>query len=129
MPATLRRAQDRVGVGVRPDEDGVVARARARARSGGAISAAIQSASSAPVANASCADRRRAGVAALRRQPLEMPGPDLEPVRVVVAGSGGGRASRIGAQRAVVAAQHDRARAAVALAELEDVADRRAAER
>ena len=128
MPGHVERAQERVGVAVRADEDRVVPRRGARRRSGAPISAAIQSASSDPVANASRRTGGGVGVAALGAEPLADPGADLEPVRVVEPDQpiGGVEDRRA---RAVVPAQDDRPRPAVPLAELEDVVDRRAAER
>ena len=100
---------------------------RAPSRIRRAISRATQSASSEPVANASCRTAGGVLAAALRDQPLDDAGPDLEAVRVVEADQpvGGIQDRRA---RAVVAAQHHDLRAPVPLPELQDVADGGAAE-
>ena len=73
------------------------------------------------------ANGRRVVAAPLRVQPLHDPRPGLQPVRVVVADEPvGGLEDR--RPRPVVLPQHDDPGLAVALAELEDVADRGAAE-
>ena len=92
------------------------------------ISAAIQSASSAPVAKTSSRTGAGAAATALGAQPLDDPGPDLEPVRVVEPDQpiGGVEDRR---ERAVVPAQDDGPCPEVAVPEAEDVVDRRAAER
>ncbi len=73
------------------------------------------------------ADRRRVVAAPLRVEPLDDPRAGLQPVRVVVTDEAvGGLEDR--RPRPVVLPEDDDARLAIALAELEDVADRGAAE-
>ena len=81
-PGHVESAQDRVGVAVGPDEDRMVARP-APASMRRPISAAIQSASSDPVAKTSSRTGAGATATALGAQPLEDPRPHLEAVRVV----------------------------------------------
>ena len=92
------------------------------------ISAAIQSASSEPVAKTSSRTGGGAAADALRPEALDDPGPHLESVRVVEPDQPVGRVEDR-RERAVVAPQDDRPRPEVALAEVEDVVDRGAAER
>ncbi len=92
------------------------------------ISAASQSASSAPGGEDLEADRGRGRRDALGSQPLDDPGTDLEAVRVVEPDEPVGRVEDR-SERAVVAAQHDGPAAGVAVAEREDVVDRRSPER
>ena len=92
------------------------------------ISPAIQSASSGPVAKASRRTGRSVRKAALRPQRLADAGPDLQAIRVVEADQPMARREDR-REGAVVASQDDVADARVALRELEDVADRGAAER
>ena len=92
------------------------------------ISAAIQSASSEPVAKTSRRTGRRSADTRWARRRLPIPGPDLEALRVVEADQpvGGVEDRR---ERAVVAPQDHRPGAEVAVPELEDVVDGGAAER
>ena len=92
------------------------------------ISAAIQSASSAPEANTSSRTGAGAGETRCGPQPLDDPGTDLEAVRVVEPDEPVGRVEDRG-ERPVVAAQHDGPAAGIAVAEGEDVVDRRSPER
>ena len=98
-----------------------------------AISAAIQSASSEPVAKArwrtgaAAAARRAPRFAALRDEPLRDPSLDLQAIRVVEADQAVGGIEDRG-PRAVVAAQDDRPRAPEAIEEVDDRPGRRAAE-
>ena len=100
-------------------------RYEAPSRTRRATSAAIQSASSAPDANASWRTARRGVAPPLRDELLVDARPDLEAVRVVVADEPV-RGVEDRPARAVVPAQHDDPGRLVAFAELEDVADRRA---
>ncbi len=91
------------------------------------MSPAIQSASSAAARERLVADGCRVVAAALGVEPLHDPRDRLEPVRVVVADQAVGRLEDRG-PGAVVPPEHDHPRLPVPLAELQDVADRRAAE-
>ena len=103
-------------------------RGRAPAAIRRAMSAAIQSASSEPVANASSRTGAAAGSRRSAFSRFADAGPDLEPVRVVEPDEPIRRVEDR-AERSVVPSQHDGPRAPVARLEVEDVVDRRAAER
>ena len=92
------------------------------------MSAAIQSASSDPRGEGLEPDGRRGRVSALGLQPLGDAGADLEAVRVVEPDEPVGRIEDR-AERSIVPSQHDGPCARVARLEVEDVVDRRAAER
>ncbi len=128
-PAHVERAQERIGVVVRPHEDREVAigaPALALARDGGGDPVRLARHGVERQVLRRAPEARRP-VRPERHEPLVHALRDLEPVRVVVPDQPVGRVED-GLGRPAILPQHDRARVGIGPAEVEDVAHRRAAE-